>query len=393
MTMSPRLVRSSRASSSMAVGLTVGWSLRPAAGVGAERGGARIGPDIRAPAAAFAELDVVDVRGGAGLEQRQQLMLGPIEAAHAGVGLGPDDEVEGTRPTFRAAEWTVGKPRQSMKVPKTPPSQRQGITASIHASLKARNSASVISPEAMANSRCWPPVTCPAIGTLYGSSVRMSRAGRVALHQPPERLRVGRAAAHEAVRSELKDVARASDGDRIGLGRKRALLDRLACFAEKDLVDFVEGKAGDLDRGVVKDQLLELNLELVEVPLALFSEAVDGEAQNALVGFAQMLHPDAGRTTEAEKPRSLDADRAVEDQVLLADEDRRAEAERADRVGDLAHMRGIELADPPGRHPQVFERNVREVERRQEVVAKGACRRRGRGQAAQFFASAAALRL
>ena len=46
----------------------------------------------------------------------------------------------------------------------------------IQASLKARNSASVISPEAMANSRCLPPVTWPAIGTLWGSSVRTRRA-------------------------------------------------------------------------------------------------------------------------------------------------------------------------------------------------------------------------
>ena len=33
---------------------------------------------------------------------------------------------DGTRPSFAAAEFTVGRPRQSMKVPKIPPSQRQG---------------------------------------------------------------------------------------------------------------------------------------------------------------------------------------------------------------------------------------------------------------------------
>ena len=31
---------------------------------------------------------------------------------------------EGTRPRFPTAECTVGKPRQSMNVPKIPPSQR-----------------------------------------------------------------------------------------------------------------------------------------------------------------------------------------------------------------------------------------------------------------------------
>ena len=33
--------------------------------------------------------------------------------------------LRGLRPSLTAAEWTVGYPRQSMKVPKTPPSQRQ----------------------------------------------------------------------------------------------------------------------------------------------------------------------------------------------------------------------------------------------------------------------------
>jgi hypothetical protein len=32
---------------------------------------------------------------------------------------------------------------------------------------------------------------------------------------------------------------------------------------EHDLIDFVEGKAGNLDRRVVDDQLLELDLQLV----------------------------------------------------------------------------------------------------------------------------------
>src|SRR5271165_6241432 len=69
--------------------------LEAAASVAAKRGGAGEGPDIRTPAPALAELDVVDVRGGAVLEHGQQLVLGPVEATHAGVGLRPDDQVEG----------------------------------------------------------------------------------------------------------------------------------------------------------------------------------------------------------------------------------------------------------------------------------------------------------
>jgi hypothetical protein len=75
-------------------------------------------------------------------------MLRPVETAHAGIGLGPDNEIQGGRPSFNAAECTVGKPRQSMNVPTMPPSRRCGRTAAIHASLKLRNSALVISPDA-----------------------------------------------------------------------------------------------------------------------------------------------------------------------------------------------------------------------------------------------------
>jgi hypothetical protein len=53
--------------------------LEAAASVGTKRGGAGIGPDVRAPAPALAKVDVVDVRGGAVLEQGQQLVLGAIE--------------------------------------------------------------------------------------------------------------------------------------------------------------------------------------------------------------------------------------------------------------------------------------------------------------------------
>ena len=47
----------------------------------------RISPYIRAMAAIFAKLDVVDVRCIAGFEYAYELMLRAIERAHAGVSL------------------------------------------------------------------------------------------------------------------------------------------------------------------------------------------------------------------------------------------------------------------------------------------------------------------
>ena len=168
----------------------------------------------------------------------------------------------------------------------------------------------------------------------------------------------------------------ASDGDGVRLGRERTQLDGVVRFAKDDLVDLVQGEAGDLDRRVGQDQLLELNLQFVEVPLALFAETVDGEAKEALLLLGQMVDPDARRTAEAEKLRRLDPDLAVEDEVVLANEDRRTEAQRADRIGDLAHMGGVELADLARRRAKVLKEDVGKIEWRQEVIARRARRRR-----------------
>lgn len=102
------------------------------------------------------------------------------------------------------------------------------------------------------------------------------------------------------MRPEVKDVAYASDRNCAGLGRERPLFDRLVTLAENNVVDLVERKAGDLDRRVGEDQLLELDLQLVQVPLTLFAEAIDGEAENALLGLAKMLDPHARDAAEAE---------------------------------------------------------------------------------------------
>jgi hypothetical protein len=93
-------------------------------------------------------------------------MLGAVELPMPALVFAQTMRLSGLRLSLFAAAETVGYPRQSMKVARMPPSHRHGIAAAIQASLKARNSASLISPEAMANSRWRPLVTWPAIGTL-----------------------------------------------------------------------------------------------------------------------------------------------------------------------------------------------------------------------------------
>ena len=54
---------------------------------------ARIGPDIRAVTAVFAEFDVVDVRCASRFEHADELVLGTIKRPRAGVGLRPDADL------------------------------------------------------------------------------------------------------------------------------------------------------------------------------------------------------------------------------------------------------------------------------------------------------------
>jgi hypothetical protein len=68
------------------------------------------------------------------------------------------------------------------------------------------------------------------------------------------------------MRPKFKNVAEASDGDRIGFGLERTLLNRGPRF-EHDLVDLSKREAGNLDRSVGEDQFLELDLERVEALL------------------------------------------------------------------------------------------------------------------------------
>ena len=104
----------------------------------------------------------------------------------------------------------------------------------------------------------------------------------------PQCLRFSRAAADDPVRAAVKNVANAGDSDCVCLRRERPLFDRVVDLAEDDVVDLVECEAGGLDRRVGHAQLLELDLELVKVPLAFLPEAVDGkEAQLYLKRYAK----------------------------------------------------------------------------------------------------------
>ncbi len=60
----------------------------------AESGTARLGPDVGSVPAVAAELNIVAVRSGPCLEDKDELVLRAIEAPHFGVGLRPHAEID-----------------------------------------------------------------------------------------------------------------------------------------------------------------------------------------------------------------------------------------------------------------------------------------------------------
>jgi hypothetical protein len=71
-----------------------------------------------------------------------------------------------------------------------------------------------------------------------------------------------------------------------------APLGRLA--AKHDLINLLEFEPGNLDRRAGQDQFLELDLELIEVPLALFAQTINGKTQQALLVVGQMVDSQQG---------------------------------------------------------------------------------------------------
>src|ERR1700730_10604747 len=103
------------------------------------------------------------------------------------------------------------------------------------------------------------------------------------------------------MRTELKDVADAGDRNRVFFWPERSLLDPLRPVGDYDLVDLVRREARHLDRRFFKDQLLEFDLQLVEIPFAFFRKPVGGESEDALLFVVQMAHLNAGDAIEPVK--------------------------------------------------------------------------------------------
>ena len=153
--MSLRFVESKMASETIAIGLTVGWRSRALSLTLARKAvGAGVVPDVRAIAPKAAELNIVEVRVLAVSKHEHEFMPGTVQRAHAAIALDPNTHVEQIE-----ASGTAGGKHLAHVAPihagvdDGAPAACEPASSSV--SFRKRvNSSSVISPEAIANSRC-----------------------------------------------------------------------------------------------------------------------------------------------------------------------------------------------------------------------------------------------
>ena len=144
-------------------------------------------------------------------------------------------------------------------------------------------------------------------------------------------------------------------------GLKRPLLQPLSGVAKNDMVDFGRREPSDFDRRVEQDQFFKLDLQRVEVPLALFRETIDREPEHALFFQAQVSDADARKPIKAQLLGGFVADFAVDDLVVATHKERNAKAQGADRRSNLPNMSGIKFADFSRRKAEALRAEYRKA--------------------------------
>ena len=114
------------------------------------------------------------------------------------------------------------------------------------------------------------------------------------------------------MRAEQEYIAGPETATASAVRLERAGLESASLVAEQNVVDFFESEARDLDRRVDENQLLELDLQRVEIPLPFLAQAIDREPQHPEFVAAEMADANAGDTFEAELLGSGVADLAVD---------------------------------------------------------------------------------
>ena len=126
------------------------------------------------------------------------------------------------------------------------------------------------------------------------------------------------------------------------------------------------------DRRAGQDQLLELDLELIEVPLPLFAQTINGKtATGAARRRSDGRSRKARRVAKAQAGARLGCgSRRPEPGCPYRSVRKHAEArKRADRARHFIDMSRVEFAHRARRHAEIVDRDVNEMKPRQGIVS------------------------
>jgi hypothetical protein len=223
-------------------------------GVWSNRRGTGIHPQVRAMAASLAKRNVVDVWGGALLEKRQQLMLGSVETAHAGVRFGPDDQIERRQTESRCGGVSDGqatlidKRAQDSTIDEMWKNGIHPVLVKIEELWIRHFSGSHDEFPMLA------PGHVPPDRDIEGF-ICEDHAGDICVHEPLDNGRIGSVAADEAMGPEQEQIAHPSDRSGAGQGREIADFASIVVGADYELIDLVRTEPRNLDWRVSDTQM------------------------------------------------------------------------------------------------------------------------------------------
>ena len=207
----------------------------------------------------------------------------------------------GMRRSPEAAANTVGEPRQSMRCRRRRRRKGRVEQKPSTPSLKARNSASDIFAQAIANSRC----ARPSRGRDSRCRARRSGIGREKLapvRQPPEGFGLGRAAVQNAMRASRNASPGRATAIAPGVGASGpSRPPRRQGRSDQSL----GVESGNLDRRAGQNELLELDPRAHRGSIAPFRPDDQREDEQALLVVGQMVDSQARRVAKA-RARVLD---------------------------------------------------------------------------------------
>ena len=105
------------------------------------------------------------------------------------------------------------------------------------------------------------------------------------------------------------------------------MLGRLYFIVKRDLVEFCDGECGVLDLDPLVDELDQFGLQFGKGPMAFLAQPIQGKPHNAFLRGREMRRANAGDGGQTELFGCRRGCYAIEDHVVLVDEDRNDKAD------------------------------------------------------------------